>query len=152
MRGAARSRDTRASEARRRPAFEPGEGPRPPPRGPGRPGTSAPRALGPSPGCELVGAPRAAPRSPSGDREGGRFLCPCKCLFLNSFQYELCCECVRGRARAESPRVTRASRRAAPRPCPMVATPTLHTAPPCPPAHSRSHSRRHTLAEHFCNC
>lgn len=97
MRGAARSGDSRAAAARPETSV----------RTPGTPGTGNrhPLRLGLPPGYELVGRP--APRSSwtgahAGHREGDCFPCPCKCLFFNSSQYELCCECAEGRARAES--------------------------------------------------
>lgn len=67
--------------------------------------------------------------------------------------YELCCECVRGGApspsRPGSPGLPGEPLHALVR---WFATPILHMAPPCPPAHTRSHSLPHTLAEHFYNC
>lgn len=103
MRGAARCRDSRVSAPagnkranRRRPRV---------PGTPEDPGPRPHRALGLSPGCELLCAPaqrRARPGSERARQGGGRFLCHCKCFFFNSSYYELCCECVREGAPALS--------------------------------------------------
>lgn len=87
-----------------------------PVRGAARPGTREPSPRGPAPrGPARIGTSRRAANctarpaqrgSRAGARggagEGGRFLCPCKCLFFNSSQYGLCRECVREAPRAES--------------------------------------------------
>ncbi|KAB0370777.1 hypothetical protein FD755_017186 [Muntiacus reevesi] len=164
---AARSRDSRAQAARRDgPACEPRGGPRAPHLGvPHPPSTPVGGPPGPSPDCELVRAP-GAELAPAGSarrgagapgKGGAAFLCPCKCLFFNSSQYELCCECVRGGApalsRRGSPGLRGESLHALVR---WSETPIFahrSTVPtPSPRAHTRSHSRRPTLAEHFYNC
>lgn len=94
-----------------------------PPGGPDHRG-SAPLARSDS--CRAADTP--APWSQFGDaREGSRFLCPCKCLFFNSFPVRTVS--VRGRRPVLSWLAAAGGRR-----CKAFwfATPILHTAPLCP--------------------
>ncbi|PNJ68569.1 C11orf96 isoform 1 [Pongo abelii] len=115
VRGAARGGDARVRGPRGDRRVNPESARALLPGDPQGPGTAAPRALGLPPRCEPVGAPLAALALARGRRERGRFPRPCKCLFFNSSQCELCCECVPGGAPALSRR-----RVATPCPCPMV--------------------------------